>query len=77
MEQERGDLPALWRQIVQDYDDIRREQEQEWASFSQEERIYLTEQLLLFLEEVDKREEEGTLYAQDVVPIVEHPGRVS
>ena len=71
------DLAQLWRQIAQDYDDIRREQEQEWASFSQGERVYLTEQLLLFLEEVDKREEEGTLYARDVVPIVEHPGRVS
>ncbi|MBL7065117.1 MAG: hypothetical protein ISS49_13050 [Anaerolineae bacterium] len=71
------DLAQLWRQIAQDYDDIRREQEQEWASFSQGERVYLTEQLLLFLEEVDKREEEGTLYARDVVPIVGHPGRVS
>ncbi|MGB9724046.1 MAG: hypothetical protein ACP5OO_03560 [Chloroflexia bacterium] len=43
------DLRSLWRQIAHDYDEIRREQEEEWASLSMEERIWLTEQLLLFL----------------------------
>jgi len=52
------DLSTLWRQIVQDYKKMRREQEEQWASLSQEERIYLTEQLLLFLQEAERLEEE-------------------
>lgn len=56
---ERGrDLATLWQRIVQDYEEIRWEQEEQWASLSQEERIYLTEQLLLFLQEVERLEEE-------------------
>lgn len=54
---EKLDLKTLWRQIAQDYDAIRREQEEEWASLNLEERIELTEQLLLFLQEVERVEE--------------------
>jgi predicted ribosome-associated RNA-binding protein Tma20 len=57
------DLARLWRQIVQDYEEIRREQELEWAFLTQEERIYLTEQLLLFAQEAERLEEQG--YARD------------
>jgi arsenate reductase-like glutaredoxin family protein len=60
------DLKALWRQIEQDYDEIRREQEEEWASLNLEERIWLTEQLLLFLQEVERNEERA--YARDASP---------
>jgi len=62
MEREQRDLTTLWRQIARDYEEIRREQEKQWASLSQEERIYLTEQLLLFLQEVERLEREG-IYA--------------
>lgn len=54
---EEPNLKILWRQIVQDYEQIRREQEEEWASLNLEERIELTEQLLLFLQEVERAEE--------------------
>ncbi len=50
------DLKALWQQIVRD-EEIRREQEEEWASLNLEERIWLTEQLLLFLQEAERAEE--------------------
>ncbi len=56
MEREQ-DLSTLWQQIVQDYKEMRREQEEQWASLSQEERINLTEQLLLFLQEAERLEE--------------------
>ena len=57
---QRQDLSTLWRQIAQDYEEIRREQEEEWTSLGQEERIYLTEQLLLFLQEAERLEGEKT-----------------
>ena len=57
---QRQDLSTLWRQIAQEYEEMRREQEEQWASLSQEERIYLTEQLLIFLQEAERLEEERT-----------------
>lgn len=57
MKRER-DLSTLWQQIAQDYEEMRREQEEQWVSLSQEERIHLTEQLLLFLQEAERLEEE-------------------
>ncbi len=54
------DLSTLWRQVAQDYEEIRREQEEEWISLGQEERIYLTEQLLLLLQEAERLEGEKT-----------------
>lgn len=57
------DLASLWRQIVQDYEEIRQEQEALWASLTQEERVYLTEQLLLFVQEAERLEEQ--VYARD------------
>ncbi len=51
---EKRDLAALWRQIVEDYREIRREQEEMWHSLTPEERIYLTEQLLLLLQEAER-----------------------
>ena len=56
MKQEK-DLTALWLQIAKDYEDIRREQEKQWASLGQDERIYLTEQLLLLSQEAERLEE--------------------
>jgi len=73
MEREQRDLTTLWRQIARDYEEIRREQEKQWASLSQEERIYLTEQLLLFLQEVERLEREG-IYALDASSTVEDSG---
>lgn len=61
------DLARLWRQIVQDYEEIRREQEMEWASLTQEERIYLTEQLLLFAQEAERLEEQAHARAVSTV----------
>jgi|GEM_PF-2427609 hypothetical protein len=68
-------LKALWRQIAQDYDDIRREQEEEWASLNLEERIWLTEQLMLFLQEVERVE--GNADAGYAPPTSGSPGRIS
>ncbi len=56
-------LARLWRQIAQDYEEIRREQETLWASLTQEERIYLTEQLLLLSQEAERLEEQ--VYARN------------
>lgn len=69
------DLKILWRQIGQDYDEIRREQEEEWASLSLEERIWLTEQLMLFLQEVERSEERT--HAGDASPTSGDSERVS
>ncbi len=56
-------LAMLWRQIAQDYEEMRREQEALWASLTQEERIRLTEQLLVFSQEAERLEEQ--IYARD------------
>lgn len=66
------DKAALWRQIAQDYAEIRREQEEQWASLSQEERILLTEQLLLLSQEAERLEEE--VHAGDVSATTQRPG---
>lgn len=65
------DKAALWRQIAQDYAEIRREQEEQWASLSQEERILLTEQLLLLSQEAERLEEE--VHAGDVSATTQRP----
>jgi len=52
----KQNLAKLWQQIVEDYEQIRREQEEEWISLSQEELIKLTEDLLLLIHEVEKYE---------------------
>jgi len=49
---------SLWRQIVQDYERIRREQEEVWRSLSPEESAQLTGELLLLLQEVERSEEQ-------------------
>lgn len=59
------DLRVLWRQVVEDYNQIRREQEREWASLGLEDRIWITEQLMLFLQEVERSEKRRD-YAEDV-----------
>jgi hypothetical protein len=50
------DLRVLWRQVVEDYNQIRREQESEWAPLDLEDRIWITEQLMLFLQKVERSE---------------------
>lgn len=55
---EKRDLAALWQQIVEDYRQIRQEQEEEWHTLTPEERVYLTEQLLLLLQEAERVQEE-------------------
>jgi hypothetical protein len=69
--EEGKDLEALWRQMVQDYDEIRREQEEEWASLSLEERIQLAEQLILLIQEAKRVErsvnmQEMLLHLQEI-----------
>jgi len=59
------DLRVLWRQVVEDYNQIRREQEREWASLGLEDRIWITEQLMLFLQGVERSEKRRD-YAEDV-----------
>ncbi len=62
---EKRDLAALWRQIVEDYREIRREQEEMWHSLTPEERIYLTEQLLLLLQEAERVRERQKYVRRD------------
>ncbi len=73
---EKRDLAALWRQIVEDYREIRREQEEMWHSLPLEERVYLTEQLLLLLQEAE-RIREGREYARPDPSTPETAGGVS
>jgi len=49
---------SLWRQIVRDYERIRREQEEEWRSLSLEESAQLTGELLLLLQGIERSEEQ-------------------
>lgn len=49
---------SLWEQIVRDYEQIRREQEEEWTSLSLEETAQLTGELLLLLQEIERSEEQ-------------------
>ncbi|MCR4405849.1 MAG: hypothetical protein NUW24_02850 [Anaerolineae bacterium] len=67
------DLRVLWRQVVEDYNQIRQEQEKEWASLSLEDRVWITEQLMFFLQEVERSEKRRD-YAGDVSSPAEGSG---
>jgi len=64
------DLATLWRQIVQDYEEIRREQEEMWASLSPEERIRLAEDLILLIQEAERVED-----IEEMLKALEDPSR--
>ena len=49
---------SLWKQIIRDYERIRREQEEEWRSLSLEESAQLTGELLLLLQGIERSEEQ-------------------
>jgi hypothetical protein len=51
-------MASLWEQIVQDYEQIRREQEEEWTSLSLEETAQLAGELLLLLQGIERSEEQ-------------------